>query len=93
MGCPPPLDPEVAPRVMGLQAVSWGVWGPVYHYRVHNRMVFNNTQFKTIIVFVCAPVWHAACGYLGSKGIYGRKVMRTPPKEIHLSIVHSLRSS
>ena len=24
------------------------------------------------------------CGYLGSKGIQGRKVMRTPLKEIHL---------
>jgi len=37
--------------------------------------------------------WVEGCGYLGAKGIYGRKDMRTPPKEIHLSIEHPLRSS
>ena len=39
----------------------------------------------------CGCTW--MCEYLDSKGIQGRKVKRTPPKEIHLSIVHALRSS
>ena len=32
-----------------------------------------------------------SCGYLGSKGIYGRKVMRTPMEIAQASYVHPLR--
>ena len=55
---------------------------------VQGYLAYKKTRFLMSEV----PLW-AFCGYLGSKGIYGRKVMRTPPKEIRLSIVHPLRSS
>ena len=47
--------------------------------------------YLTCSASFCGCTW--MCEYLDSKGIQGRKVMRTPPKVIHLSIVHALRSS